>query len=499
MRSALAFALLLTTAAAAPARAQVQPRAGAAPSADDPHHPHSRVAVELTTLNLLRQKGLITQDELDSSVRDLGDSLGAQIGDAPTLVLGRWSTTLYGFVEADHIFDTTESFNDAAGNAQVARTDSYGGRHDRFMFGVRNSRIGFRLRAPEYHRIRASAMLEMDFLGNQPPGATEAALFTNPGFRIRHVNLKVETPIVDVLIGQYWQLFGWQSAYQPNTVEIQGVPGEVYGRTPQLRLSKTIKRRAVTIEFAAAIMRPPQRDSGYPEGQAGARLAINRWTGLATTGSTGTAIQPLSVAVTADVRRFSLPEFTAAPKSSVDSRVGWGIAADALVPILRARADKKGNALTLNAEYAYGYGTADLYSGLNGGVAFASLPNPTMATPAPTYTPNVDPGLVVFNADGTLHLIQWESYLIGAQYYFPGLNGRSWVSANYSHTDSNNAALHGAANKVRTREDWFDVNLFGDVTPAVRLGLEYAFFRDQYADGNTPINHRVQLSAFYLF
>src|SRR6185503_7726817 len=171
------------------------------------------------TLRLLREKGVITQAEYDSSVRDLAESTGSQAGDALTLVVGRWSTTMYGFVEADHIFDSTESFNDGAGNGQVARPGTYQGDHSRLMFGVRNSRIGFRLRAPEYHRVRVSALLEMDFLGNQPPGVTEAAFFTNPGFRIRHFNLKMETPIVDVLVGQYWQLFGWQSIYQPNTVE----------------------------------------------------------------------------------------------------------------------------------------------------------------------------------------------------------------------------------------------------------------------------------------
>ncbi len=499
--STLSFTAALALACAT-AHAQVQPpAAGAAPSQDDPQQrSHRRVAIELTTLNVMLKKGIITQDEYDSAMRDMVDTAGSQTGEAPTLMLGRWSTTLYGFVEADHIFDTTESFNDLAGNTQVARTGTYQSNNHRFMFGVRNSRIGFRLRAPEYHHVRASAMLEMDFLGNQPPNATEAAFFTNPTFRIRHFNLKVETPIVDVLVGQYWQLFGWQSTYQPNTVEIQGVPGEVYSRTPQIRLSKTIKTAPLTVEIAAAIMRPPQRDSGYPEGQFGARLAVNKWTGLATTGSTGTAIQPLSVAVTADVRRFALAEFSANPGKSVDSPIGWGVAADALIPILPARANKKSNALTINAEYAYGYGTADLYTSLNGGVAFPALPNPTMATPPPTYTPNVDPGLAVFNMDGiTVDLIQWQSYLFGLQYYLPGMQGRGWVSANYSHMDSSNSSSHGAANKVRFKEDWADVNLFGDVTPAVRVGLEYAWFRDQYVDGNAPVNHRVQLSAFYLF
>ena len=485
------WTLALCLATALPAWAQ-------APS--PPQTTSHRIAVELTTLGLMRQKGIITQDEYDSAMRDLGDSVGTQSGEAPTLMLGRWSTTFYGFVEADHIYDSTQSFNDNAGNGQVARSDTYAGTHGRFMFGVRNSRIGFRLRAPEFHHVRASAMLEMDFLGNQPPNASEAAFFTNPGFRVRHVNLKLETPIVDVLVGQYWDLFGWGSTFQPNTVEIQGVPGEVYSRTPQIRLSKSIKTRPITVELAAAVMRPPQRDSGYPEGQVGARLAVNQWTGLTTSGSTGTSIQPLSVAVSADFRKFKLPELTASPKSSVDSSLGWGIAADALIPVLRARPDKKGNALTLTGEYAWGLGTADLYSGVGAaGTSFPALPNPTMATPAPTYTPDVDPGMVVYSADGTLHLIQWQSYIVGVQYYLPGMNGRGWLSANYSHMESNNAKLHGAANRARLAEDWFDVNLFADVTPAVRLGLEYAYFRDHYADGNTPVNQRVQLSAFYLF
>src|SRR5260221_8983856 len=117
----------------------------------------------------------------------------------------------------------------------------------------RNSRIGFKLRAPETHGIRASAMIETDFQGPVPtianpdpspspnPFGTEGNFFASPNLRVRHFNMKIETPVVDVLLGQYWQLFGWQSAYQPNTVEIQGVPGEIYGRTPQPRVSKTIK------------------------------------------------------------------------------------------------------------------------------------------------------------------------------------------------------------------------------------------------------------------
>jgi hypothetical protein len=466
--------------------------------------PPSRAVVEFTSLKIMREKGIITQDEFDSAMRDLGETVGTQAGESLTLMLGRWSTTMYGFVEADQIWDSTQSFNDVAGNAQVKRPGTYVGDNGRMMFGVRNSRLGFRMRAPEFHKIRASAMLEMDFLGNQGPigytnafNISEGAYFTNPSFRVRHANLRLETPIVDVLIGQFWQLFGWQSLYHPNTVQIQGVPGQIYSRTPQIRVSKTVRTEPITFEAAVAIMRPPQRDSGAPEGQFGARLAYNKWTGMQTVGAAGSAISPLSVAVTADVRPFSLPEFAQTPTKSVD-KTGWGIAADAFIPLIPARPQKRGNALSLNAEYAWGYGTADLYTGLSGGVSNATLPPDAKGNPQ-TFTPNADPSLVVFAADGTAHLIQWQSYLFGLQYYFPKLDGRLWISGNYSHLDSNNTKFHGAAAAVRDSEDWFDINLFGDLTPAVRLGLEYAWYDDHYVDGKDAINHRVQLSAFYLF
>jgi hypothetical protein len=476
------------------------PPTAATPPAAAPAH---KVAVELTSLEMMRAKGVISQAEYDSAVADLANSAGTQAGDAPTLMLGKWSTTLYGFVEADQIFDSTQSFNDLAGNTLVARPGTYAGDHGRLIFGVRNSRIGFKLRAPEYHGVRASAQLEMDFLGNQPPNASEAAFVSNPTFRIRHFNLKLETPYVDILIGQYWDLFGWQSVYHPNTVEIQGVVGQIYSRTAQIRLSHAFKSEWAVLEVAVAAMRPPQRDSMVPEGQGGVRLSFPKWTGMTTAGSTGTSIQPLSVAVTGDIRHFEVAEFSATPKNSVGA-TGWGVAADAFIPVLRATKEKRGNALSLNGEFAYGYGIADLYTSMNGGVANAALPNPMMTMPPPVYAPTtgtIDGGLAVFDAMGNLNTVQWTSALAGAQYYLPGLDGRLWVSANFMRMWSNNSASIGAAAAAKTRssENLVNANIFADVTPAIRLGLGYSWYQDNYADGTASINHRVQLSAFYLF
>jgi len=142
-------------------------------------------------------------------MRDLADSSGARGGDDATVTVGKFATTLYGFVEADAIWARTQSFSDVAGNGQVATPGSYAGQHGRATFGVRNSRIGFRIKAPEFHGLRANAVLEMDFLGATATDRERPAVLRDggsdvhhPTFRLRHGYLKLETPIVDVLFGQ---------------------------------------------------------------------------------------------------------------------------------------------------------------------------------------------------------------------------------------------------------------------------------------------------------
>jgi hypothetical protein len=179
---------------------------------------------------------------------------------------------------------------------------------------MRNSRVGFKLAAPEVGEFKASAQVEMDFLGNQPSDASEAQIFTNPAVRVRHYFLKIEDPYVDFLFGQTWQLFGWQGSFHPNTVQIQGVPGEVFGRAPQARLSHTFKTDPVNVEIAVAASRSPQRNSEVPDGQGGLRFMVNGWKGLRTAGSTGTSADALAIGVSGVVRRFSVPEYNSAPK-----------------------------------------------------------------------------------------------------------------------------------------------------------------------------------------
>jgi hypothetical protein len=408
----------------------------------------------------------------------------------PAPVRGKFKVEIYGFVELDAIHDSTQSFNDLAGNANLAR-GNYAAAHQRTIFGARNSRLGFKLKGPDTDWLKTLAILEMDFLGNQPSPVSEAGFVTSPTFRMRHLALKMETPLVDILIGQYWQLFGWQSTYHPNTVEIQGVPGQVYARAPQIRLQRLIKTDALDVELAAAALRPPQRDSSMPDGQAGLRLILQEWKGIHTMGGAGTAADGASVGVSGVWRHFEVAEFAASP-ASAKTKNGSGISIDALIPVVPASLDRRANALTLTGSFVRGTGIADLFTGLTGGLTFPSLPG------GGSYAADIDNGLVAFDTDGNLHTINWLAYLAGVQYYLPP-SGQVWLSANFSSMHSTNIGDFGAGTKVFDRSYWADGNLFVDVNAAVRLGGEFAWFRQDYVDGLKAHNYRTQLSAFYIF
>jgi hypothetical protein len=189
-------------------------------------------------------------------------------------VLNRWSAVIYGFAELDTIHDSLQGPNDLMGNAALPRSATYAASHDQTTFSVRNSRLGLRVGAPDLGPLRASAVAEMDFFGNQP-AVSEAAFFNNPTFRIRHFYFKLETPVVDITVGQTWELFGWQAYFIPASVNLQGLPGQVYSRTAQVRVSKTLELSPdVALELALAALRPPQRAGGLPDGQAGVKLNL---------------------------------------------------------------------------------------------------------------------------------------------------------------------------------------------------------------------------------
>src|SRR5712672_3376955 len=68
----------------------------------------------LTTLDALHKKGMMTDEEYAAALRDL-ITVGQRAATSPTFVVGRFVTTLYGYLEGDAIHDSQRAVNDGFG------------------------------------------------------------------------------------------------------------------------------------------------------------------------------------------------------------------------------------------------------------------------------------------------------------------------------------------------------------------------------------------------
>ena len=450
-----------------------------------------------------------------------------------------WKLTIYGFAEVDGMWDSTRSFNDGLNNNVIAHPTTQAGRNPRLQATIRNSRLGFKAEAPEFHGIRPSGVLEFDLFGNQPsinsgggsPGlasgtgaTTEAAYFNNAAFRVRHAYLKIEDDFVDALVGQTYYLLGWQNYFFGATCGFLGLPNELFNRTVQLRLSHNFATDPISVDIAAGAFRPVQRDSAVPDGQAGLRLAFNHWKGITTPGSGGTDARAASIGVSGMARSFRVDPHAPLPAKPIPL-FGWAIAANVLLPIIPAKdGTDRGNALTLTGEFVTGTGDADQYTGMTAGATMpnvyplppgifvnylaAATPQDSAAAPliGTPYTPNVDPGLVAFDRSEGIHTINWQTFIVGIQYYLPP-TGRVFVSGNYSQGKSNNIA--SLFHPIVPNQPWInalgvfqssryvDGNIFFDLTPAVRMGLSYQRVDQKLAEDTSVHNNRFEMTLLY--
>jgi hypothetical protein len=415
----------------------------------------------------------------------------------------------FGFLQVDYMTDSTRSYDDSMGTSLVARTDTYENHHGRTQFSLRSTRLGFAFESPTLGEVTPSAVIESDFAGSQasPPGSTEAVYFDSPLFRIRHAFVTLKSPYVNLLMGHTFDVFGWQSFFDPT-----GLRNQLFSRNPQLRVSREFNAQgAVTVELAAAAVRPAQRDSGVPDGSAGLRVSFNGWQGIRTPGNERIEAMPLTLAVSGIVRQFKVNAFAPPPTQSSNSATGWGVSFDAFLPIIpAANFVDRGNRLALMASFVKGSGIGDLIS-VTGGAVFPFLPNKAMEVPPPLYeTANVDDGLVSFDTQGVLHTIDWTAFRIGLQYYLPS-TGRWIFSANYTQAHSADmATLFSDPSRFDLQAhfaDTFhyaDAKLTFDITPVVRIGVYSQYTQTVYlpsvdGDIDRPHNIRIAGQTIYLF
>jgi hypothetical protein len=415
-----------------------------------------------------------------------------------------YKTTFYGFAEFDAFWDSTQSFIDASSNGSIARPDLIpAGKNGQTQFTARNSRIGMKMEAAPYGDFQAAAQAEMDFYANPNPGATEGAIYTNAPVRMRHYFLTLKSPYIDVLAGQYHDLFAWGGkGLYPNSVAFLALFGEVYHRNPQFRLSKTFKSNAADLEIAAAAVRPVGRVGQIPDGQAGIRLAVNNWRGVRAQGSGPPDTGPLQIGVSGVARYFRVNPFSQMVGDYLTA-TGWGVAGNIVVPIVPATPANMRNAVTMTGEVTVGSGIADLYSGLSGGAKYPALQNPMLLVTPPVYAANLDPGIVAFDAAGNLHTINWRAFVAGLQYHLPvGAGDRLWVSGIFSGIQSTNLASvtpPGSQPYIWTKGYYYDGNLFVAITPAVQVDFSYQYMQQTYGDGVVAKNHRAEFAMHYFF
>jgi hypothetical protein len=426
-------------------------------------------------------------------------------------MVAHWQTGIYGFVELNAMYDTTQSYGASANAAMLARPGTYAATHGRYQMTANNSLFGFRIKAPAYRQMRATGQFEVDFFGVQPSDATERTTYAVGSVRMRLFAMRLETRYVDVLAGQYHDLFGWGgTGFYPNSVAFLGLPGQIFSRQPQIRVGKTFGESYGTaqVEVAVAAVRPVQRDAEVPDMQAGVRLALPVLKGVSVQGFGQPEIAPCAFGVSGVWRRFAVAEFLPVP-GEPKIAFGWGAAFNAFVPIVqRSTPGDLRNALSFKTEASIGTGISDLYTGLTGGALFPTLPNPGGLVPPPLYRPNIDSGIVTFDADGNLRTIDWWAVVTGLQYHLPFGTGRTWLSANYAHLESKNIVALTPENSrggVFFRLDYADANLFVTLTPAVHVGLSYQFTRQLFGDrpfgGAHPasMNHRGELGVRLFF
>jgi hypothetical protein len=419
-----------------------------------------------------------------------------------------WDITMYGYAGLNVMQDSTQSFGTTTGNTLIQRRGTIRGNRLQAQATARDSRLGFRFAAPTMNGVKASVNLETDFNNTPPIEYTEANTVTNAGFRMRHYYMKVETPIVDIIAGQYHDLFGWGGkGFYPSTLNFLGITGEVYHRQPQIRLSKIFGAGgAVEVEIAGAVLRPVQKAGGYPDIEAGVRLALNGWTGVRQQAYGQPAIGGAAIGISGIYRHFEVAQFLEFPGDTVPAD-GYGAVANVFLPIIPASSNKKrGNSLSVTGEYSRGTGIADMYTDLTGGLLFPALPNPTGRDAAsnapPVYTPNIDSGIVTFDGDNRLRTCNWEGFVAGLQYYLPIANGRVWISGIHSQVKSNNIVditPFAGRGGVYNHSKYYDGSLFVAITEAIQMGVSLSRIDQTLGDGVPVQNYRTSFATQMFF
>jgi hypothetical protein len=494
---------------------------------------------EHRTLQLLLNKGIITQEEYDQAVQEEERAKVEEehrAKQANALTKNGLQVTLGGFAEFDFVSDNTQSFQEIIGNRPVLRSNTVAGANSQFFTSPRSSRISLDVRAPERNGIKSHLFFSMDFLGNQPAigtsGVSEFSSMTSPDARIFQLFFVVESPVVDVKIGQDWSRFGFMSQYSRGQVSVAATPANLFNRWIQASLSKELPLTDILfLTPVFSVERPPQANGTLPSFVAGVQVAHHGLQAPYTGTSTGeVSLKPLSLQVSGVGRRLEAnsggpTNATTGGQPNLSSQTyvtGWGVSTSLFVPILPSKDGELGNTAHVVMEGVTGAGIADFFNGLSWGVC-----NPVCGNSATNSgfggatfgQTNIDNGLAAVSSQtGKFEAIRTTSMMVHSTYYLPD-EGKTWIGGGYGTIYSSNAdqmtcagtlttgtTLAGScggavrtSQSIYTRDSTYYAYIFHDFTAEIRAALMTNWVRTTYADGANAENHRIQLSFFWRF
>jgi len=415
---------------------------------------------------------------------------------APHLLLGHsLEASAYGFGRLSGFHDSTQSFDVVSVNRELAPPGSYRALHGRSKLTLMESRLGLRMGTPRDRAYRGLVLAEL------APFAKDEAVSLA---RVRHLYASLSTPYIHVLVGRYYDLFGWGGrGFLPNTAAFEAPPGQLYRDRGQLRVSLLLRWRPVDLEIAIAGVSPLQSSSSSAEGQFGVRLTANGWRGASAQGGGPAEAAPLQIGLSTVGRAFSVPTFMATPQGAQIAARAHGVALDLFLPIIPARGSSLANALSLTAEVTKGTGICDLYPALTGGVRFPALPNPANVQPAPVYPQATPNGVGSFDVESNFRTVDWSTVVFGLQYHLPFARGRRvWLSTVYTSLHADNARSLTPFTVwagVWSSSSYYDVNAFVALTRALQVDLSTQVTRQTFLFGGQTSNRRAQIDVSYFF
>ena len=482
---------------------------------------------EHRTLRLLLDKSIITQEEYDQAVKE-EEREEHREKQANEVTKNGLQVKLGGFAEIDFIGDNTQSFQEIIGNRPVLRSNTVGGANSLYQVSLRSSRISLDVRAPEQNGIKSRFYGAIDFLGNQPAigtsGVSELSWQTNPVPRVFQLYFLVESPTVDVKVGQDWSRFGFMSEYSRGQVSVAAIPANLFNRWIQASLSKQLTLTdTLTLTPVFSVERPPQASATLPSFVAGVQVAHHGLRAPYTGSSTGEiSLKPLSLQVSGVGRRLEAnsggPTNPSGGQPNLNSQTyvtGWGVSTGLFVPVLPSRDGEMGNTAHVVMEGVTGAGISDMFNGLSWGICNPvcgySSTNSGFGGAAFGQT-NIDAGLgAVSSQTGKFEAIRTTSMMVHATYYLPD-QGKTWIGGGYGTIYSSNAsemtctvsaAFCGGAvrtsQSIYVRDSTYYAYVFHDFTQEIRAALMTNWVRTTYADRVNAENHRIQLSFFWRF